>query len=130
MGLPVTIVSVMALMAAPAATSVYDGNGNGGGGKDLGKAIAAQAGNDHLLDHPDVAGTVVGYNTAGEPVVKLYTLRRNYQLPRHLDDVPTEQLVTGTLLALHHRPCHGGGPGGGAGEDPPPTPSTTVAIGT
>ena len=124
------LVAVMALLAALAVSSVYGGNGNGGGGQGLDKANAAKEGNIHLLDDdPNIVGMAVGFNAAGQPAVKIYTVGPGKGIPRQLDGVPTDVFVTGRLVALHHRDGHGGGPGGDGGGGEEPT-GDLVSIGT
>jgi hypothetical protein len=86
----------------------------------LARAIAVQERHtDSLLETQGVVGTAVGLGAGGSPVVKIYTEARGIPgLPRSLEGIPVVVQVTGKILALHHRPGHGGGPGGGS-EDPP-----------
>jgi hypothetical protein len=67
----------------------------------LARAIAAQeAHTDSLLGRAGVAGTAVGLDANGVPVVKIYTESGAVRgLPHSLDGVATEVEVTGKLVA-------------------------------
>ncbi len=55
---------------------------------------------DHLMADPDVVGTGVGLNVAGDPVIKIYTRRPGVEgLPQTLDGVPVAVEVTGMFVA-------------------------------
>lgn len=77
-------------------------------------AIAAQErSTDRLLAMAGVVGTAVGLTEGGAPAVKIFTRTPGVAaLPRTLDGVPVVVQVTGEIVAVHHRPGHGGAPGG------------------
>jgi hypothetical protein len=81
----------------------------------LARAIEVQERHTNkLVGIQRVVGTAVGLGSGGQPVIKIYTEERGVPgLPRSLEGVPVVVQVTGKIVALHHRPGHGGGPGGG-----------------
>ena len=91
----------------------------------VGAVMAAQ--NRHtnaLMAVSGVMGTATGLGTNGAAAVLVLTERAGVAgIPASLDGVPVAVMVTGKIVARHHRPGHGGGPGGGGGgEDPPADP--------
>ena len=78
----------------------------------LQRAIEAQeAHTDRLLNIPGVVGTAVGFGDDGLPAVKIYTEEVGVAgLPKTLDDLPVEVVVTGRFYARddpkdRHRPA-------------------------
>lgn len=87
---------IVLLVAALVASPAYAGE------QGLEKAKQAQGKHtDALLAMEGVVGTAVGYNPAGEPAVKIFTRAQGVAgLPKELDGVPTEVVVTGEFVAL------------------------------
>lgn len=82
-----------------------------------------------LMNLPGVVGTAVGLDDDGRPVVKVLAKRALSNVPRTLDGVPVEVLVTGEFFALPPLPpTPRGKPTCGKRnlprcEEPPPPPS-------
>jgi hypothetical protein len=118
--LSLLVVLVLVVASASAAS---------GPAKGVGHALEVQERHsDRLLAKRGVVGTATGRADDGTAVVKVYTANPGVRgIPGTLDGVRVDVDVTGRLLALHHRPGHGGGPGGGGdpGPDPGPTLSPT-----
>ncbi|MGI9657625.1 MAG: fibronectin type III domain-containing protein, partial [Gaiellaceae bacterium] len=70
---------------------------------ELRKAVVAQErASDGLIDVIRIVGTGVGLDAAGKPVVKVLTARPNVTgVPKRIDGVRTEVVVTGHFVAQH-----------------------------
>jgi hypothetical protein len=56
---------------------------------------------DHLLEIKGVVGTAVGFNQNDRPAVKIFVARWDVSgIPKKLDDVPVQAVVTGKFYAL------------------------------
>jgi len=57
--------------------------------------------NDRLLAIEDVEGTAIGLDENDRPAVKLFTARRRVRgIPKELDGIPVQVIVTGKIYAL------------------------------
>jgi hypothetical protein len=94
----------------------------------LSRAIQAQERNSQsLFSVPGVVGTGVGVNASGRPVIKIYAESGVVGIPRNVDGVPVQVVVTGAITALKsacsgppsQRPdsCNDGGSSGGTTTD-------------
>lgn len=89
---------------------------------------AQERNNPSILSVPGVVGTGVGVNSSGRPVIKVFTETRGVRgLPRTVDGVPVQVLLTGRIFALRNecsgppssRPDHCNNDNdGGTSEDP------------
>jgi len=93
--------TIVAAVVALTATTVYAAPPPDGP-PGLERAIAAQEAHTRaLLAKPDVVGTAVGYNAAGEAAVIVFTARPGApDLPGKLEGVPVEVRVTGKFYAF------------------------------
>ena len=56
---------------------------------------------DHLMEIKDVVGTAVGFNQNNRPALKVFVTRWDVAgIPKKLDDVPVQVVVTGKFYAL------------------------------
>lgn len=90
---------IIALLASMTATVYAAPPPDGPPG--LKRAIEAQeAHTDRLLNIPGVVGTAVGFGDDGLPAVKIYTEKAGVAgLPKNLDGVPVDVVVTGRFYA-------------------------------
>ena len=73
----------------------------------LSRAIQAQERNTQsLFSVPGVVGTGVGVNASGRPVIKIYAESGVGGIPRNIDGVPVQVVITGAITALRD-PCSG-----------------------
>ena len=91
-----TLIAVLALVAALAASPVF-----GGGEPDLEKARQAQERHtDALLAKDGVEGTALGLDENGNAVIQVFTARQGVKgIPAKLDGVAVQVKVTGTFEA-------------------------------
>ena len=123
-----TLVTV-GLLAGPVVSPAYAGPPFDPG---LERAIAVQEYHTNsLMAKSGVVGTAVGLGADGQPVVKIYTESAGVAgLPRILDGVPVEVVVTGKFFALDKPPhTHGGGNGDAEPIDPTDRLPRPVPIG-
>ena len=113
--LTLALLAVFVLTASVGGTQTAVASGDDG----LARAIAAQEKHtDELLAIPGVVGTGVGHGSRGRAAVFVLTETPGVAgIPKELDGVAVVPQMTGKIVALHHRPGHGGGPGGGGNGD-------------
>jgi hypothetical protein len=71
-----------------------------------------------LMAVPGVIGTAVSEGPGGQAAVMILARHGEVAgLPGELEGVPVNVMVTGDIVARHHRPDHPGGPGGGNGDN-------------
>jgi hypothetical protein len=86
-------------------------------GEPPGLGIAKKVQNAHtpaLMADPNVVGTAVGLDAAGNPVIEVLAKSKHVRgIPRNIDGIPVEVTVTGEIFALRKA---AGTPGNGGGD--------------
>jgi hypothetical protein len=99
-----------------------------------GLIIAAEVQEAHsprLMAIPDVVGTAVGLDNAGEPVIQvLLASDKARGIPAELNGFRVVTRVTGPLVAYKGPPGGGGGGGGGSTPDPKAKQTLPIKLGT
>lgn len=98
-----------------------------------GLAVAAEVQEAHtsrLMAIPDVVGTAVGFDNAGEPVIQVFLASEKARgIPHELNGIRVVTRVTGRLVAYKGPPEGVGGSGGG-GDDPKVMQNQAIKLGT